>query len=76
MSRSWIFQLPQDSKEKMIEHFGLQKILSNKRTAIYQNSVMRVSFDTRVTRVLLYDKNNMNLLDELYRYFYGEQYEG
>ena len=75
MSRSWIFQLPQDSKEKMVEHFGLQKILSNNRTSIYQNSVMRVSFDTRVTRVLVYDKNDVNLLDELYKYFYGERNE-
>ena len=29
---------------------------------------MRVSFDTRVTRVLVYDKNDVNLLDELYNY--------
>lgn len=73
MIKDYFFRLPTDS-EDVIHTFNLKKVLENPRTAIYQNENMRFSFDKTVVRVLLYD-DNAELLEQIYSYFYGEEYE-
>lgn len=74
MINNFVFHLPKDSND-MIKTFKLNKVLSNSRTSIYQNNNVRVSIDSNVVRVLLFDENNINLLEKIRAYFYGEQYE-
>lgn len=73
MTKSCVFHLPLDS-DKTIHNFKLKKILSNDRTSIYENESMRFSFDRKVLRVLIFDANE-DKVNNLYNYFYGEQYE-
>lgn len=75
MIKSCVFQLPTNSKEKMINTFELKQVLSNNRTSIFQNEEMRFCIDKKVVRVVLFDKDNVVLLEKLRRYFYGEEYE-
>lgn len=73
MTKSLVFNLPSDSVD-MVHIFKLEKLLSNARTSIYQNDDMRLSIDTKVVRVLLFNENNANLLEQIRKYFYGEDY--
>ena len=73
MTKSLVFNLPSDSTS-MINKFQLEKVLSNARTSIYQNDYMRFSVDNSVVRVLLYNENDINLLEQIREYFYGEDY--
>lgn len=74
MIDSFVFHLPADNND-MIHKFKLKNILNNSRTSIYQNDFARFSIDKNVIRVLLFDKNNKTLLEEIRNYFYGEEYE-
>lgn len=73
ISRSHVFHIPTDSNN-IIARFKLKKIVSNDRTTIYENGNLRFSFDDKVVRVLFFD-DKQSTLDEVYSYFYGEQYE-
>lgn len=75
MIKNCVFRLPNDSKEKMVETFHLNHILSNDRTCIFQNDEMRFCVDKKVVRVVLFDKDNICLLEKLRQYFYGEEYD-
>lgn len=75
MTKNCIFVKPHDSEEKIAERFELKKILSNERTSMYQNDDMRVCIDKKVIRVLVFNNENTPLMDKIYNYFYGEQYE-
>lgn len=74
MSNSFVFHLPKDSDE-MIHKFNLHNVLTNSRTSIFENDRARFSIDRKVVRVLLFDENNLTVLEEIRNYFYGEQYE-
>ena len=74
MTNNYVFRLPNYSND-MIKTFNLNKVLSNSRTSIYQNCNARFSIDNNVVRVLLFDDNNLHLLEKIRTYFYGEQYE-
>ena len=74
MNNTFIFHLPVDSND-MIHNFKLHKILENSRTSIYQNNFARFSVDKNVVRVLVFDKNNFELSEQIKNYFYGEEYE-
>lgn len=75
MIQDCVFQKKSHSKDNMIKTFNLQKILSNSRTDIFQTNEMRFCIDKKVVRIILYDKNNVALLEKLRNYFYGEEYE-
>lgn len=74
MDNLFIFHLPEKPSE-MIKKFNLHNIITNNRTSIFENDTARFSIDQKVVRVLLFDKNNKILLEEIRNYFYGEQYE-
>ena len=59
----------------MVHKFNLNEVLKNTRTSIYQNEYARFSIDRQVVRVLLYDDQNIDLLEKIRNYFYGEEYE-
>ena len=74
MTKHFVFLKPTDSKENMLEHFNLHKILlSNDRTTIYQNDTMRFSIDESVVRVTIFKTDDM-LIDKLRSFFYGKSY--
>ena len=75
MNNSCVFRLPNTFNEDSVLKFGLHKILSNDRTTIFQNDQMRFCVDKTVVRVLIFDDNNYDLLENLRMYFYGEEYE-
>lgn len=76
MNKKCVFRLPDNTtKDNAIKVFGLQKILNNDRTAIFENSEMRFCFDKSVVRVMIFDGENKNLLKQIKNYFYGEKYE-
>lgn len=75
MIKSYVFHLPKNSKEKIINAFNLKKIASSDTTDIFQNDDMRFSVEKKVIRVLLFDKNNVILLEKLRNYFYDEEYK-
>ena len=66
MIKTCVFQLPNNSKE-MIHQFKLNKILSNSRTSIFENESMRFCIDSKVVRVLLYNGNDNELLEQVRR---------
>ena len=70
----FVFLLQDNSVEDMVNTFGLEKVLSNERTDIYQNDDMKLSVDERVIRVILFDEKNISLLEKLREYFYGKEY--
>ena len=76
MNKVCIFKTPFDSKEKskIIEKFALKERIKSCRVDIYENEEMRVSIEKVITRVLIYDGNNTNLLERLREFFYGEEY--
>lgn len=74
MSKNCVFRLPSDP-EDMIHKFNLNEVLRNTRTSIYQNEYARFSIDKQVVRVLLYDDQNVDTLERIRCYFYGEEYE-
>lgn len=74
MNKNCVFHLPSDSND-MVHKFNLNEVLKNKRTSIYQNEYVRVSIDKQVVRVLLFDEKNIDLLEKMRKYFYGEEYE-
>lgn len=74
MTKHFVFLKPTDSKENMLEHFNLHKILfSNDRTTIYQNDTMRFSIDESVVRVTIFKTDDI-LVDKLRSFFYGKSY--
>lgn len=74
MNKSYVFRpLNNTDNSQLIHKFGLNYVLSNGRTSIYENSNMRLSIDKKVIRVLLFDDNKI-LLENLRNYFYGEEY--
>ena len=75
MNKSCVFRLPNTFNENSVLKFGLQKILSNDRTTIFQNDQMRFCVDKTVVRVLIFDENNKSLLENLRMFFYGEEYD-
>lgn len=74
MYKNYVFHLPANSNE-MIKKFKLKKVLSNSRTSIYQNPIARFSIDQKVVRVLLYNEDNIDYIEKVRSYFYGEEYE-
>ncbi|MEY8265145.1 hypothetical protein AALA79_02010 [Lachnospiraceae bacterium 64-25] len=74
MSKICVFHLPSDPKD-MIHKFNLNEVLRNTRTSIYQNEYVRFSIDRQVVRVLLYDDQNVDIMEKVRSYFYGEEYE-
>ena len=54
---------------QLIHTFNLSNILINERTAIYENTNMRLSIDKKVIRVLLFREDKI-LLEELRNFFY------
>lgn len=78
MNEFLVFRIPtvSEDKEKLICDLNLnfKKILSNDRTTIYENSDMRLCFDSKVIRIVLFN-NNIVLLERLREYFYGEEYK-
>lgn len=74
MSKKCVFHLPSNPTD-MVHKFNLNKVLKNSRTSIYQNEYARFSIDKKVVRVLLYDDRNIDFLEKIRIYFYGEQYE-
>lgn len=76
MIKNCVFQLPNDSKDKMAETFNLNHILSNDRTMIFQNDEMRFCVDKKVVRVIIFDEANICLLEKIRHYFYGDEYDG
>ena len=75
MINYYVFQLPTDSKENLINVFNLHKILENSRTTILQNDEMRFSIDKKYVRVKFFGNDNQYLLEKLRNYFYGDTYE-
>lgn len=67
--KSYIFQMPLD-RQSIIDAFVLEKLMKNSRTTIYQNKFMRMAFDKKVVRVLVFHKDKA-IERKLYRYFYG-----
>ncbi len=74
MSKRYVFHLPSDPND-MVHKFHLNKVLKNARTSIYQNEYARFSIDKQVVRVLLFDDQNIDILEKVRNYFYGEEYE-
>lgn len=76
MNKVCIFKTPFDGLEKfeIVEKFALKERIKNYRVNIYENEEMRVSIEKTITRVLIYDGNNTNLLERLREFFYGEEY--
>ncbi|MBD5395898.1 MAG: hypothetical protein HDR71_16925 [Lachnospiraceae bacterium] len=74
MYKNCVFRLPANSND-MIYKFNLNQLLTNSRTSIYQNDFARFSIDNKVVRVLLFDENNIDLLEQIRTYFYGDAYE-
>lgn len=75
MINYYVFQLPADSKENIINVFDLHKIEENSRTTIFQNDEMRFSIDKKHVRVRFFGNDNQYLLEKLRNYFYGDTYE-
>lgn len=77
MSKACVFRKNTDSNVNfnIVNKYRLKKLLENKRTSIYSNEEMRVSIDKSVVRVLIFDENNIKLLENLRGYFYGNDYE-
>lgn len=74
MNKSYVFRVLTEAKNLQLVHkFKLEKILSNDRTTIYENSEMRLCVDKKVVRVLLFEENKL-LLENLRNFFYGEKY--
>ena len=57
--------------EKLITDFNLHHILTNDRTAIYENKDMRVSIDEMVIRVLVFKRYKRELTECVKEYFYN-----
>ena len=57
--------------EKLIADFNLHHILTNDRTAIYENKDMRVSIDEMVIRVLVFKRYKRELTECVKEYFYN-----
>ncbi len=76
MIESLVFRIPTVSKdnEKFVYDLNLKKILENDRTTIYQNSVMRLCVNENIARILVFDKANDELIENLREYFYGKDY--
>ena len=74
LDNSFVFEMP-DNIYDMISRFNLHQILKNDRTSIYENDSARFSVDKKVVRVLLFDENNKNLLEQIRSYFYGQEYD-
>lgn len=76
MIKTCVFHKPTASNSifDIINKFGLNKLLENKRTSIYFNDQMRVSIDKKVIRVLIYDDKNTNLIEKIRGYFYDDIY--
>ena len=53
MIKNCVFQLPAHSKEKMINTFNLQHVLSNNRTSIFQNNDMRFCKEKEIDTLVL-----------------------
>lgn len=75
MSKSYVFRpIANEENSQVIHKFNLDYVLSNDRTSIYENSDMRLCFDKKLIRVMLFNNNNKILLEDLRNYFYGEEY--
>lgn len=57
-------------RQSIIDAFVLEKLMENSRTTIYQNKFMRMAFDKKVVRVLVFHEDKV-IERKLYRYFYG-----
>ena len=57
--------------EKLITDFNLHHILTNDRTAIYENKDVRVSIDEMVIRVLVFKRYKRELTECVKEYFYN-----
>lgn len=74
MSKKCVFHLPSNPAD-MVHTFNLNSVIKNARTSIYQNEYARFSIDKKVVRVLLYDDQNIDQLEKIRSYFYGEEYD-
>ncbi len=69
------FTKPFHKEQIIIKEFGLNLVLKNKRTSIYENEDVRFSFDKKVVRVLLYNNKNVELKQRIQNYFYEKQWK-
>ena len=53
----------------VIKAFAVEKSMENDRTVIYQNKSLRMAFDKKVVRVLVFQEDE-TIGRKLYRYFY------
>lgn len=53
----------------VIKAFAVEKLMENDRTVIYQNKSLRMAFDKKVVRVLVFQEDE-TIERKLYRYFY------
>lgn len=74
MTKTLIFHLSNNTQEDIINYFNLNFILQNSRTTIYSNDNMRLCFDKSVIRILVFNKDNKDLLKKIYKYFYKNAY--
>lgn len=50
---------------KTLKKMGLENTFSNRRTSIWENDKAHISVDKKVTRILLYDFNNMDIVEKM-----------
>ena len=66
--KNYVFQMPLD-RLTVIKAFAVEKLIENDRTVIYQNKSLRMAFDKKVVRVLVFQEDE-TIERKLYRYFY------
>lgn len=66
--KNYVFQMPLD-RLTVIKAFTVEKLMENDRTVIYQNKSLRMAFDKKVVRVLVFQEDE-TIERKLYRYFY------
>ena len=66
--KNYVFQMPLD-RLTVIKAFTVEKLIENDRTVIYQNKSLRMAFDKKVVRVLVFQEDE-TIERKLYRYFY------
>ena len=75
MYKHLVFVKPNEIEKSIINTFDVSSILKNNRTNILENNKMRMSIDKKVVRVMLFDENNIELLETIKNFFYGDNYD-
>lgn len=72
MYQTLVFQKDNINIDQLITDFALYHVLTNDRTAIYENNGMRVSIDRTVIRVMIFDCSDYELIRRVKDYFYDD----